>query len=581
MIDKLPPNITMAEALETMARKDPAIFCMYYRRLRGSPLTYDNAKNVTDAVRLQLEAEMPIEQATREYQSRLLKHRPFLLEPLRDNHPHKVYEKARQIGISELSITETVFFLWSNPGTKAIFTFPRDAQLKDFSTTRITPMFEETLKIGAILGQPNQTYNKRIGSSFLILRSAWESGLGEGIDADMVVLDEKDRMKEGVDIAFRESMKSSKFGWLREVSTPTLPGRGVDASYQNSDQRCWHVRCTKCNLEQEVLWPDNILQQREIKTGTRELPPNSYAFVCKRTKCRGPLDRINGRWIARYPERLNVRGYHMPQSIAPWIDATRLMQDRISYKFQQLWLNYCMGMPAKGENTLLTHADFENTCAGHQLIYAAEPEGNGEWQNVAVGIDWGHLNWCAVTANHKSNNLRYLIGLAIFQDDQDALGSVKQMIDYIAPFNPDIIIADAGYGKDRNAHLLKTFSPSGEGRFYACWYNPSQKSSRTFQPVWSTPEQARVLVDRTMQLKLTCRAIRDQELGLPDLDSDEMRLLVRHFQNLAPLKVEEEGEIREEISASGDDHFVHALTYSLIGGEKLTAGFSTFDFSFT
>ena len=42
----------------------------------------------------------------------------------------------------------------------------------------------------AIMGVPNQVQTKRLSNSFLLLRSAWESNLGEGIDADGVTFDE-------------------------------------------------------------------------------------------------------------------------------------------------------------------------------------------------------------------------------------------------------------------------------------------------------------------------------------------------------------------------------------------------------
>jgi hypothetical protein len=176
------------------------------------------------------------------------------------------------------------------------------------------------------------------------------------------------------------------------------------------------------------------------------------------------------------------------------------------------------------------------------------------------------------------HNLRwYVIGCCVREDNYaEELQSVKAIDSYIAPFNPDIIIADGGYGKDRNAYLLRKY---GAGRFYSCWYNPSTKGSRTFTPVWSAPELARVLVDRTMSLKVLCRAVKEREFGLPTLDDPMMQLLKKHFMALAPLRVEEEGEIVEEISAVGDDHLAHSTFYSYLGIDSITrAGKFNFEF---
>lgn len=576
LIDKMPEG-TIAEVLEGMSKDDPLIFCNYYRKLRGHPLTFSAARQLTAAAIADLKKQHKDPDDFKNHlKSIKLRHRPFLIQPLRDRHRHKVYQKARQVGVSELSITETSHFLWSNPGKKWIYTFPRDTQLKEFSVTRIAEMFNETNRTKSMLTAPPATYVRRIGGSFLILRSAWEAQLGEGVDADGVTFDEKDRMKEGVELAFIESMKSSPYSLLREVSTPTLPGKGVNKSFMDSDQHCWFVRCLKCGMAQQIEYPDNVLQLVDIPTGVTELPPNSYDFRCRKTKCRGPLDRMQGQWVPAFPNKKEIRGYFMPQAIAPWIDATEMMQERTKrYKgFWQLWTNYVLGMPSMGDKVLVSEDDFKRSCGNHQLLTRR----TSDWDSVAVGIDWGNLNWCVVMARNVHNNRPYIIGLHIARDSTNKeLDAAKSIEQFIAPFQPDIIIPDAGYGKDRNAYLLRRF---GQGRLYACWYNPSTRASRTFQPVWSAPEAARLLVDRTMTIKRTCQAIQEAEFGLPNLDIQEMQVLQKHFLNLAPLKVEEEGEIFEEIHAKNDDdHFVHACGYAFIGYDKLThGGFMNFDF---
>lgn len=129
-----------------------------------------------------------------------------------------------------------------------------------------------------------------------------ESNLGEGVDADGVTLDEKDRMRDKVEFAFKESLKSSRYGWFREVSTPTLPNRGIDVPFRASDQQVWMVKCEKCNEWQEIDWKENIVAVKDIPLGCKELPAESYDFLCRKQKCRGKLDRVyTGQWVARFP----------------------------------------------------------------------------------------------------------------------------------------------------------------------------------------------------------------------------------------------------------------------------------------
>ena len=458
-------------------------------------------------------------------------------------------------------------------------TFPRDKQLIDFSTTRVSAAFAESPRMAALMGVPNQVFTKRIGDSYWIFRSAWESNLGEGVDADGVTLDEKDRMRDKVEFAFKESLKSSRFGWFREVSTPTLPNHGIDVPFRASDQQVWMVKCEKCGDWQEITWKENIVQVKDFPLGCKELPAESYEFLCRKQKCRGKLDRVySGRWVARFPDREHIRGYHIPQLIAPWLSATRIMQDKIDLRFLDIWLCYVVGVPAGGELEMVTDEACAATCSGHQLFTSRTKD----YEAVSVGVDWGQLNWVVVVGRNAINQRPYVLGIGIFEDTSKELESAEMVWNYIRSFVPDITIADAGYGKDRNSYLLRKLCPNGdEGKFYAQWYNPSQKSSRTFLAEWSDPARARVLVDRTLQLKNVCHAVKEREFGLPSLDIPQVQLLVRHLKSLAPFREidEETKQIVETIKSSGDDHLAHALASALLGLEKVSKT-GKFSFSF-
>ena len=566
------PDVSVRLALEELSKRDPLIFTMYYRRLRGRPLTFDVSKEIGDPgiADLELFGE-GLTDAQRDQKALLLRHRPFLIQPLCDKHPHKSYQKSRQAGVTENEITDVIQFLHANSNTKWIYCFPRDKQLVDFSTTRLSEALNESPRMKKLFGVPNQIYTKRIGaSSFLLMRSAWESNLGEGVDADGVSFDEKDRMQDQIEVAFEESLSSSKFHFRRDISTPTLPGRGVNATFEKSCQFEWHVKCLKCGLEQVIEYPDNVIQTVDIALGTQELPHGAYVYRCRKDKCRGKLDRLHGRWIAKYPDRSLIYGYHISQLQCPWISATEVMQKLIAYKWKQLWQNYVLGETSIGESVLLTDEDFDAINAGHDMVFSRTPD----WDRIVVGIDWGHMNWVVVLGQNAHNGKKYVLNIGIFEDSNDPFQVVREVAQFIGPFEPDVIVPDAGYGKDRNAYLLKKFPH----RVFAAWYNPSEANSRTFNPVWSDA-LSKVLVDRTMSLKNMCRALKDKEIGFPRMDS-KVELMRRHIKALAPMREEAEGgEIVEVISHTGPDHIAHSLSYACIGFDKLEAN-STFSCDF-
>jgi len=81
------------DAIRSVARLDPYVWVLIHRKLKGVALAYDVSRHL-DAVK----GRAPL--------NLLLRHRPFLIQPLTDQHPHKVYKKGRQTGVSELSLKD-------------------------------------------------------------------------------------------------------------------------------------------------------------------------------------------------------------------------------------------------------------------------------------------------------------------------------------------------------------------------------------------------------------------------------------------------------------------------------------------
>lgn len=578
------PGANLREAINYLMKEDPVLWSLYHRRVRGNPLIFDNAHALTPEALAAAKQKARSRQAFgQDLKARLVRHRPFLIEPMRDDHPHKTYQKARQMGVSEASYNEELHFLSENANTQAVHTFPRDAGLKRFVQARIDPSFEETPAMRKLIppGGANGVYMKRIRDSYLHLTSAWDANLGEGIAADMVTLDEKDRMNPNVDVAFRESLKSSQYNRLREVSTPTLPTVGVARTYALSDQREWFVRCSKCNLEQPLVYPDNVVAVKDVKMGQKELEPGTYEFMCRLQKCRGLLNRMSGRWIALKPSVTNVRGYHMSHLMCPWISATELMQSKINLIFPQLWTNYELGLPSTGEGDLLTEKDFQNACAEHEVLKDPSYDEMREyWTDVCVGIDWGQINWVTIVGRNRKNHRRYVIGIGYFEDDPtDPLtGSAKAVVKYILPFRPDVAVADDGFGKDRNPYVMKALDGTRTD-FFVCRYNANPTIAKKathgqgFQPVWNK-EGHQVLVHRNTRLKMFLRSIKEGELGLPSYESEQGSLLRQHVKALVPRweidedaqeKGEEGNKPVEVIASSGPDHLAHCGVYCSVG----------------
>jgi hypothetical protein len=524
---------------QIMINKSPALWALKHRFIKGKPMTFFSDKS-------------PI------------KHRPWQIDIMNDQHPDKVVRKSRQLGLSEVAITEFTWFGDTHPNIKMMYTFPRKEQMEDFSNTRITPIFTESSYLASRLDPKmnNVRLKKLTNGSVLFLRSAWGSALGEGADIDMLGLDEYDRMKDGVELAFRESMKSSAYGLMRRWSTPTIPGRGVDLLFGKSDQRFYHHKCDKCNEWQFLTVEDNILQVKEngVDIINEQIQDGSFMFIC--SKCKQELNRwYKGEYVAKYPSRHETRGYHISQLDAVWISADEIMRNQFQYKVKQLFYNYVIGIPYASEGLIITDQDILS-CIGFQ-----EPIGYRDYsmyKRVVAGVDWGYFNWMVVLGLTDDDQI-HLLDLHWHEDNPNKpLECVNVFTALLKPFDPDVIVADNGFGADRNSYLIQQFP----GRVFACdWDTP--KSSIPLVDTWNEKGQ-RVRVDKTVKMKRTLYNIKARALKT-FARNEKLDMLTKHLKNVRTLMEEEEGEIYEKVTRIGDDHLACSLTYAYIALDRFLA----------
>lgn len=525
------------EIQQALINKIPVLHALNHRFIKGNPMTFYSKKN-------------PI------------KHRPWQIDILNDQHPDKCVRKSRQLGLSEMAVTEFIWFLDTHPMTNGMYTFPRKEQMEDFSNTRIAPIFEESQYLNGRLDRKlnNVRLKKLVNGSSLFLRSAWGSALGEGQQVDILGLDEYDRMKDGVELAFRESMKSSAYRLMRRWSTPTIPGRGVDLVFGKSDQRYYHHKCDKCGFWQILTLEDNIIQIKAdgVDLVNEQIQDGTYMFQCQ--KCKQELNRWNqGEYVAKYPSRMETRGYHISQLDAVWITADEIMRNQFQYKVKQLFYNYVIGIPYASEGLLITDQDVLS------CIRYPEPIGYrdyGKYVKIVAGIDWGYFNWLTIVGLTEDGREELLDLHWVEDNPADPLGCVSIFTAVLKPYDPDVIVADNGFGADRNSYLMQQFP----GRVYACDWD-TNKSNIPMIDQWND-KGFRVRVDKTVKVKRTLYNVKNRAIGVFG-DGEKLRMLIKHLKNVRTLVEEEDGEIYERVTRIGDDHLACALTYAYIALDRI------------
>lgn len=113
-----------------------------------------------------------------------------------------------------------------------------------------------------------------------------------------------------------------------EASTPTLKGASrIETAYDRSDQRRYFVPCPHCDHGQVLVWggPDEdrgFKWDTTLVEGRKVHVPGTVAYLCE--QCGTLIEERHkarmireGEWIPDNPDS-PVRGYHIPQLIAPF-----------------------------------------------------------------------------------------------------------------------------------------------------------------------------------------------------------------------------------------------------------------------
>lgn len=523
---------------EAYLRQFPSLWALRYKTIKGKPTTFVS----TDPH----------------------KHRPWQQQILDDTHKNKVVEKSRQLGISEVGLTEALHFLIMNPAVKAMYIFPTDKQMQDFSKSRIDPVLQSSDYFRGIVDPKlNSVSTKKLNDSFFFMRSGWGSSLGEGADIDHLSIDEYDRMKENVEFAFQEGLSSSKYGYLRRWSTPTIPGRGTNALYEKSDQMRYIWTCPHCGEKQFLTFEDNMIQVKPkgVNKLTQEIEDGTFIIGCR--KCKRELDRMQtGEWVAQRPSIHNIRGYHISQMDAAWISADRIMRRQFDFTSKQVFFNYVLGEAYATEGILVTEADvLASIRLPHEIGSRTK-----DYMAIVAGIDWGEMSYMTVLGL-KGNGGVDLLDICTAEDSKTVpLQSVTQFCAILRAYQPNVIVADAGYGADRNSYGYTQFPAS----WYAChWVTNKTATARTrFMDQWN--ENAReVTVDKTLKVQRTLHAVKGHLIGLFPMN-EKLAMLTKHLKNTRIMDEEEDGLVYQRATRVGADHTVSALTYALIGIDKLT-----------
>lgn len=479
--------------------------------------------------------------------------RPYLVDIIKDFHPHIVYKKSAQVGITMCGGIAKSIYAADVVGTTCIYTFPTARDVSEFSKGRFRYILRNSKYLNSLIDVENEGLI-RIRNANIYFRGTWTDRQAISVPSMLNVHDELDFSKPGVRSVYTSRLDAAnfmykgeeQFGWEWDFSTPTIPRFGVSALYEDSDQHEWRVRCTGCRRRQRV---DFFRNMRSKGKGRKK----KHYFGC--LKCDKELDRTKGWWEARKPENYLLRGYHITQPMCAFISAEKMHRDYEEAKKtsdgMRKFHNFNLGKEYEDATEVITR----NTVLS-KVVPATVDTGP-----VFMGVDQGntlHVVVCKMVGNRR----RY-----IHFGTYNSFVDIARLID---AYKPRICVIDGL----PNTHNARTLS-SKFINVYCCFYGGKKKLHRE---AWQTElERQEVLVPRTDALD---NAVYKWNSGEVVVEDSIPRSMIEEFANQmtnAKRMIVEtsDGEQKAKWESVGEDHFRHADVYNWIASEIGTKGYNT------
>ena len=473
---------------------------------------------------------------------------PFLYELYQEVHPKIVLRKAAQLGATVWAIMTVIERARTMYPRGVLYAFPTDDEVFDFSQSRFDRILKDNPAYQELVTTTDRTTLKKIGDIMLYFRGMRAKSKLLSIPVDLIVFDEYDEMEPSMVQIALQRISGSDYGHWIKLGHPTIPGYMIDLDWERSDKRHWMIKCQHCGaytcLEDE--FPECVVLDGDLG-GFR---------AC--SKCRKEIHVGDGEWVAKEPDRSQIRGYWISQLMSPTKTPRELIDDYeeclVSGRGMQTFYNLSLGMPYADLDQAMTQAQVRELCNPEQLPV---PRHEGP---CFLGADVGKKK-IHVTVGYRPFGVRRQILNWYIVDTFNDLKDIGKR------FNVQCGVIDAMAESRKVREFCRTTYWA-----WGCWYSRHQKKGYD----WNVKTK-QVTTGRTECLDAAHNAMVGNTLGLPRASKLFDREVVKQLVNLARMVHEDEKTGQQTavwiVRGSKNDHFRHAISYAMMASERI--GMST------
>ena len=487
-----------------------------------------------------------------------------------DESPLMVIRKAAQMGASEYAISRALHFAVTRGG-RVIYFFPSDNDVGEFSRDRFAPAVGESDYLSGLVRNTDTAGLKQIGLGTIYFRGTNSRVRMKSVPGDFLIFDELDEMvPANVELA-RKRLGHSEYGWELDVSTPSLPGYGIDEAFLETDQRHWLLKCDACSswhcLEDEFVAAHGSPQDLRREICFVKGAPGAEVLVC--INCGHPLNVATGAWVPKYRDRQR-RGYQVSKFASTVLSQRErelgartkpaaLLAEWRATKFPAEFYNSELGLPYLAAEGGLTEMDL--------LALAGKWGQTATGKGCVMGIDQGNGLHIVLKEPHPDKDIVFTVRIH-HEPMTDA--TFSHLDHFMEAFDVRACVIDGM----PNTHAARAFAQRFPGRVWLAYYGATQRGAVN----WSRDQESTptVTVNRTEALDAWRDVHKLAKRRIPRVE-DDVREFVRQMTNTLR-KIEEDpvtGAKKATWIQRGPDHFAHADSYAELALRRRNSGVVT------
>ena len=383
------------------------------------------------------------------------------------------------------------------------------------------------------------------------------------VPSDIVVADEFSYANATVVKQYQSRLNHSKYKEKIYFSTPTLPGRGISALFDESKQHFRMVKCTHCghwswpNLPHDIRIPGvpEIDWSTLNKAKLAKLDYMSAFFACPKCGKAPDYSHEHREWVCKNPDdKYEAVGYAVsPCDVPAYRKASDLVMERTEYARYVDFMNTGCGLP---------YEDLESTYTYEELAACFISEKGGSNMMRVMGLDMGLECACTIWAVNYD-------GLMILEHaEMIPIGRLDERRGELTrQYRVSLTVADALPYTD-TIMRMQVYDPN----LWAAVYTRSKNAeTHTLKRYEEKPEEGRELV---RQVNINRDPAFDAMMGhvrsgLIKFAVPEMKeTIIAHFMDMTrERQYTSENEMRYTWvkSAKGEDHLIHSSLFAFIG----------------